>query len=29
VIYGHAWKAAPRKSADGRDIMHFARRPLP
>jgi malonyl-CoA O-methyltransferase len=29
VIYGHAWKAAPRKRADGRDIVHFARRPLP
>ena len=29
VIYGHAWKAAPRKSADGRSIVHFERRPLP
>lgn len=29
VIYGHAWKAAPRKRADGRDIVHFERRPLP
>lgn len=29
VIYGHAWKGAPRKSADGRAIVHFERRPLP
>ena len=29
VIYGHAWKGAPRRSADGRDIVNFARRPLP
>jgi len=29
VIYGHAWKGAPRKSADGRAIVQFARRPLP
>ncbi len=29
VIYGHAWKAAPRRLADGRDIVHFKRRPLP
>lgn len=29
VIYGHAWKAPPRKSADGRNIVHFERRPLP
>jgi malonyl-CoA O-methyltransferase len=28
VVYGHAWKAAPRASADGRAIMQFhARRP--
>lgn len=26
VVYGHAWKAAPRKSADGRSIVQFARR---
>jgi malonyl-CoA O-methyltransferase len=29
VIYGHAWKVAPRKSADGRAIVNFERRPLP
>lgn len=29
VIYGHAWKGAPRKTADGRSIVHFERRPLP
>jgi len=29
VIYGHAWKAAPRKLADGRSIVHFERRPVP
>lgn len=29
VIYGHAWKGTPRRSADGRSIMHFERRPLP
>jgi hypothetical protein len=29
VIYGHAWKAAPRKLADGRSIVHFERRPPP
>jgi malonyl-CoA O-methyltransferase len=27
VVYGHAWKGAPRKSADGRSIVQFARRP--
>jgi malonyl-CoA O-methyltransferase len=27
VIYGHAWKGAPRKTADGRSIVQFARRP--
>jgi len=26
VVYGHAWKGAPRKSADGRSIVQFARR---
>ena len=29
VIYGHAWKGVPRKTADGRGIVHFERRPLP
>lgn len=28
VIYGHAWKGAARKSADGRSIVHFERRPV-
>jgi malonyl-CoA O-methyltransferase len=23
VVYGHAWKGAPRKGADGRNIVHF------
>jgi malonyl-CoA O-methyltransferase len=26
VLYGHAWKGAPRKTADGRSIVQFARR---
>ena len=26
VVYGHAWKAAPRRSDDGRAIVQFARR---
>jgi malonyl-CoA O-methyltransferase len=26
VVYGHAWKGAPRKSADARNIVHFAER---
>jgi malonyl-CoA O-methyltransferase len=26
VVYGHAWKGAPRKTADGRSIVQFARR---
>ena len=26
VLYGHAWKAAPRQAADGRAIVQFARR---
>ena len=25
VVYGHAWKAAPRRAADGRDIVQFQR----
>jgi malonyl-CoA O-methyltransferase len=29
VVYGHAWKGAPRTAADGRSIVHFERRPLP
>jgi malonyl-CoA O-methyltransferase len=27
VVYGHAWKGAPRRTADGRSIVQFARRP--
>lgn len=26
VVYGHAWKPAPRRAADGRDIVRFAPR---
>ena len=26
VVYGHAWKGTPRKTADGRSIVQFARR---
>jgi malonyl-CoA O-methyltransferase len=26
VVYGHAWKGAPRKAADGRDIVQFRSR---
>ncbi|MBK7899278.1 MAG: methyltransferase domain-containing protein [Azonexus sp.] len=26
VVYGHAWKAAPKKTADGRSIIRFAAR---
>jgi malonyl-CoA O-methyltransferase len=26
VLYGHAWKGAPRKTADGRSIVQFAKR---
>ncbi len=29
VVYGHAWKGAPRKLDDGRSIVQFERRPLP
>jgi malonyl-CoA O-methyltransferase len=29
VIYGHAWKAAPRRAADSSSIVHFQRRTLP
>jgi len=29
VIYGHAWKGAPRQRADGRSIVHFEPRPAP
>ncbi|HET7776005.1 MAG TPA: methyltransferase domain-containing protein [Azospira sp.] len=25
VVYGHAWKTAPKKTADGRSIVHFER----
>jgi malonyl-CoA O-methyltransferase len=28
VVYGHGWKAAPRKLADGRDIVEFRPRSL-
>jgi len=27
VVYGHAWKPAPRRVADGRSIVQFERRP--
>jgi malonyl-CoA O-methyltransferase len=27
VVYGHAWKAAPRVAADGRAIVHFGQAP--
>ena len=27
VVYGHAWKAAARKLADGRDIVEFHAKP--
>jgi malonyl-CoA O-methyltransferase len=27
VVYGHAWKAAPRKLADGRQVIDFRARP--
>jgi malonyl-CoA O-methyltransferase len=27
VVYGHAWKSAPRRAADGRSIVQFKRRP--
>jgi malonyl-CoA O-methyltransferase len=27
VVYGHAWKGAPRRSADGRSIVQFDRLP--
>ncbi|CAB1367613.1 methyltransferase domain-containing protein [Denitratisoma oestradiolicum] len=27
VVYGHAWKAAPRQTADGRSVIQFQRRP--
>jgi len=27
VVYGHAWKGAPRKLADGRDIVEFHAKP--
>jgi malonyl-CoA O-methyltransferase len=27
VVYGHAWKAAPRVAADGRAIVHFEQAP--
>ncbi len=29
VIYGHAWKAAPRKTADGRQVIDFVPRAAP
>lgn len=27
VVYGHAWKTAPKKTADGRTIVHFEPKP--
>ena len=27
VVYGHAWKTAPRRAADGRQVIDFPRRP--
>jgi len=27
VVYGHAWKVAPRKLADGRQVIDFRPRP--
>jgi malonyl-CoA O-methyltransferase len=27
VVYGHAWKAAPKKTADGRAVIGFRKRP--
>lgn len=27
LIYGHAWKAMPKKSADGRAVIQFSKRP--
>jgi malonyl-CoA O-methyltransferase len=27
VVYGHAWKAVPRKAADGRAVIGFRKRP--
>jgi len=27
VVYGHAWKAAPRVAADGRAIVRFEQAP--
>jgi malonyl-CoA O-methyltransferase len=24
VVYGHAWKAAPKRSADGRSVVRFS-----
>lgn len=27
VVYGHAWKAAPRQTADGRAVIQFQKRP--
>ncbi len=26
IVYGHAWKGVPKKTADGRDIIHFGPR---
>lgn len=26
VVYGHAWKAPPRKTADGREVMQFVKK---
>jgi malonyl-CoA O-methyltransferase len=29
VVYGHAWKAAPRRAADGRQVIDFRPRERP
>jgi len=29
VVYGHAWKVAPKRTADGRQVIDFQPRALP